>query len=165
MDLLCEILNKSEAHIPSDSVSIEKFNELLNTIYLWRNDMKSNIMNIRDEIKNDMNSNFMSIREEIKNTLSDVQSEIKSLREEHATLRQNVSNINIELSSFQNSIQFQSDEHGTLKQRVDEIARVASEQTTSATARQKTESTPWNNKPDRQMLKSVTYRSIEMKTL
>ncbi|CAG5019740.1 unnamed protein product [Parnassius apollo] len=63
MDLSCEILNKSEAHIPSDSVSIEKFNELLNTINLWRNDIKSNIMSIRDEIKNDMNSNFMSIRE------------------------------------------------------------------------------------------------------
>ncbi|CAG4981122.1 unnamed protein product [Parnassius apollo] len=134
MDLSCEIVNKSEAHIPSDSDSIEKFNELLNTINLWRNDMNSNIMSIRDEIKNDMNSNFMSIREEIKNTLSDIQSEIKSLREEQATLRQNVSNINIELSSLQNSIQFQSDEHGTLKHRVDEIARVAGEQTTSATA-------------------------------
>lgn len=134
MDLSCEILDKSETHIPSDSVSIEKFNELINTINSWRNDMNSNLMSIRDEIKNDMNSNLMCIREEIKNTLSDIQTEIKSLRKEHTTLRQNVSTINTELSSLQNSIQFQSDEQGTLKQRVEEIARVASEQTTSATA-------------------------------
>ncbi|CAG5055806.1 unnamed protein product [Parnassius apollo] len=43
--------------------------------------------------------------------------------------------VNADIQSAVNKQDFQSDEHGTLKQRVDEIARVAREQTTSATAR------------------------------
>ncbi|KAL4713376.1 hypothetical protein ACJJTC_016844 [Scirpophaga incertulas] len=97
-------------------VSFDKFNELFNTLKTWQSEI---------------NLNLVSIRDEIKSSLTDIKTEIKTLRNEYDILKQSVSNINTEISCLQHSSQFQSDEHVTLKQRVDDLARATNERTSS----------------------------------
>lgn len=101
----------------SEPISTDKFNELLSTINEWRNDM---------------NTNMMNIREDIKGTLLGIQTDMKSLRTDQATLKLNVANISTEIKSVQDSLQFQADDHTALKNRVEDLAHIACEQTTSA---------------------------------
>lgn len=117
LDMSCDNLernNTSASTLATDFITNDKFNELLNTLNAWRNDMTADMLSIRDDIKN---------------TLSDIRTEIKTLRIEQTALKQNISEINTEISSLQASIQFQSDSYDELRKRVDELARHTSDQT------------------------------------
>lgn len=109
LDMSCEVMTRGESPCgtQSETVSMDKFNELIHTLNAWRNDM---------------NSNMISIREDIRSSLSEIHSEIKTIRREHVALKQNIADINNEITSLQSAMQFQSDDHKSLKKRVDELA-------------------------------------------
>lgn len=121
MNMSCDNLDKSQSAtclpVAHESITIDKFNELLNTLNVWRNDM---------------NVNMLAIRDDIKGTLCEIQTEMKYLRNEQATLKQSVSNINAEIKGLKDSVQFQAEDHSNIKKRVEDLARIACEQTATA---------------------------------
>lgn len=121
MDMSMDLLDKSESSSssPPEPVSMAKFNELINTIDIWRSDM---------------NSNMVSIRDDIKGSLSEIQAEIKSLRKDYTSLKQDVCNMNTEIACIQHSLQYQTEDYNALKKRVDDLARTANDQTMTATS-------------------------------
>lgn len=121
MDMSCEILDKSDSSsgLPTENIPINKFNELIHTLSVWRNEMSSDMNGIRGDIK------------EMKGSLFEIQAEIKTLRKEQVALKENVSIMQTEIKSLQASLQFQSEDHIALKKRVDDIARTSNDQTSS----------------------------------
>lgn len=121
MNMSCEVQDKGEltssTPSPSEPITVEKFNELLGALNIWRNETSTNMVSIRDDIRG---------------TLCEIQTEMKSLRTEQTTIKQSILNINTEIKNIQNSVQFQADDHNALKIRVDDLAREACKETATA---------------------------------
>ncbi|XP_064292685.1 uncharacterized protein LOC128678750 [Plodia interpunctella] len=111
MDVSCEIFDNEK---PCTS---DRFSLLMETLNQWRTDINANISAIRDDIRV---------------SLGEIKSEIKSLRQDHASLKTTVSSLDAELKSLKCSVISQSEEQSDLTRRVDELSKTSGEHTSAA---------------------------------